>query len=164
MLSTLFPTPKILRMSLEQKINEDIKTAMRAKEKDTLRSLRAIKSAIILAKTAEGADKEGMDEAGEIKMLSKLVKQRTDSLTVYEEQNREELAAKERAEIEVIKRYLPEQLSEAAITEKLQAIVAQTGASSMKDMGKVMGMANQQLAGKADGKTISTIVKQLLMS
>lgn len=148
-------------MSLEQLINSDIKTAMLAKDKASLRTLRAIKSQIILAKTAEGASGE-MGKATEIKMLSKMVKQRKDSLEIYHTQGRDELAAKEEEEIGVIENYLPKQLSTEELTTVLQKIIADTGASSMRDMGKVMGMASKQFAGKADGKTISTIVKQLL--
>ncbi|MGB0929563.1 MAG: GatB/YqeY domain-containing protein [Chitinophagales bacterium] len=148
-------------MSLEQLINSDIKTAMLAKDKASLRTLRAIKSQIILAKTAEGASGE-MEKATEIKMLSKMVKQRKDSLEIYRTQGRDELAAKEEEEIGVIENYLPKQLSTEELTTVLQKIIADTGASSMRDMGKVMGMASKQFAGKADGKTISTIVKQLL--
>lgn len=148
-------------MSLEQLINSDIKKAMLAKDKAQLRTLRAIKSQIILAKTAEGASEE-MGKATEIKMLSKMVKQRKDSLEIYRTQGREELAAKEEEEIAVIENYLPKQLSTEELTTALQKIIDDTGASSMRDMGKIMGMASKQFAGKADGKAISTIVKQLL--
>lgn len=147
-------------MSLEQRINQDLKAAMKAKDQAALRGIRAIKSAILLAKT-DGSGK-ALDEAAEIKMLQKLVKQRRESLEIYEKQGREDLAATEREEIEVIERYLPEQLSEEELREKLKAIVEQTGAESMKDMGRVMGAANQQFGGRADGRTISTIVKELL--
>jgi len=138
-----------------------LKTAMLAKDEKSLRSLRAIKAAIIVAKTAEGAG-GNVKEEGEIKLLQKLVKQRKDSLEIYEKQNREDLAEKEREEIEVIEKFLPEQLSEKELKEIIEKIITQTGASSSADMGKVMGMANKQLAGKADGKTISGIVKELL--
>ncbi len=148
-------------MSLEQLINNDIKTAMRAKDKGRLRTLRAIKSQILLAKTAEGASEE-MGADAEIKMLSKMVKQRKDSLEIYRKQGRDELAAKEEEEVAVIEGYLPKQLSEEELTSALQKIIDDTGASSMRDMGKVMGIASKQFAGKADGKTISTKVKQLL--
>ncbi len=147
-------------MSLEAKIATDLKTAMRAKDKAALRSIRAIKAQILLAKT-DGSGKE-LDEAAEVKMLQKMVKQRKDSLSIFEKQNRAELAQTEKEEIEVIERYLPKQMDEAALTTFLQDVIAKTGASSMKDMGKVMGMASKQLGGKADGKTISSIVKQLL--
>ena len=147
-------------MSLEAKIATDLKTAMRAKDKAALRSIRAIKAQILLAKT-DGSGKD-LDEASEIKMLQKMVKQRKDSLGIFEKQDRAELAQKEREEIEVIERYLPKQMDEAELTTYLQEVIAKTGASSMRDMGKVMGMASKQLGGKADGKTISNIVKKLL--
>ena len=147
-------------MTLEEKINKDLKTAMKAKDQAALRGIRAIKSAILLAKT-DGSGKE-LNEELEIKMLQKLVKQRKDSLDIYEKQGREDLATKEREEIEVIERYLPEQLGEEELKAIIGQIIQQTGASSMRDMGKVMGMASKQLAGKADGKTISGVVKQLL--
>lgn len=148
-------------MSLEQLINNDIKVAMRAKEKGRLRTLRAIKAQILLAKTAEGgADKLG--EAAEIKMLSKMVKQRKDSLEIYQKQGRTELAEKEAEEVSFIEAYLPKQLSKEELEVILQKIITDVGASSMRDMGKVMGIASKQLAGKADGKTISGIVRQLL--
>lgn len=147
-------------MSLESKIQSDLKEAMKAKDQAAMRSLRAIKSAILLFQTS-GEGKE-LDEAAEIKMLQKLVKQRQESLEIYEKQGRDDLARTEREEIEVIKKYLPEQLSEEKLKEIISGIVSETGASSMKDMGRVMGMANQKLAGKADGKTIAGIVKELL--
>ncbi len=149
-------------MSLEQKITADMKTAMKAKDKVALRGIRAIKSAILLAKT-DGTGNE-LDEAGEIKMLQKLAKQREDSLTIYIEQNREDLAAVEREELAIIKKYLPEQMPIEKLKPIIAEIIADTGASGMKDMGKVMGMASAKLAGKADGKTISALVKELLMS
>jgi hypothetical protein len=148
-------------MSLEQKVMADLKTAMLAKDEKSLRSLRAIKSAIILAKTAEGAGGE-IKEEDEIKLLQKLVKQRKDSLEIYEKQNREDLAAKEREEISVIEKFLPTQMDEAELRTIIQKIIDETGASSPSDMGKVMGVANRQLAGKAEGKTIAAIVKELL--
>ncbi len=147
-------------MTLEEKINSDLKAAMKAKDKVSLRGIRAIKSEILLLKT-DGSGEELNDEK-EIKLLQKLVKQRKDSLEIYEKQNREDLAVKEREEIEVIEKYLPQQMNAAELEGIIQQIISQTGAESMKDMGKVMGMASKQLAGKADGKTISTIVKQLL--
>lgn len=150
-------------MSLEQKVMADLKTAMLAKDETSLRSLRAIKSAIILAKTAEGFSGEIKDEE-EIKLLQKLVKQRKDSLEIYEKQNRNDLAEKEKGEIEVIEKFLPKQLSDSELKDILAKIIAETGASSPADMGKVMGAANKQLAGKADGKTIAVIVKELLNS
>lgn len=148
-------------MSLEQKVMADLKTAMLAKDEKSLRSLRAIKSAIILAKTAEGAGGE-IKEADEIKLLQKLVKQRKDSLEIYEKQNREDLAEKEREEILVIEKFLPKQMDEAEVRTIIQKIIDQTGASAPADMGKVMGIANKQLAGKAEGKTIAGIVKEIL--
>ena len=147
-------------MSLEQKINADLKTAMKEKNDAAKRGIRAIKAQLLLAKT-DGTGKE-MDEAAEIKLLQKLVKQRKDSLAIYEKQNRADLAKVEIEEIAVIEKYLPQQMDKEALTALLKGIVEQTGAASMKDMGKVMGLASKQLAGKADGKTISTIVKQLL--
>lgn len=139
----------------------ELKTAMLAKDEKTLRSLRAIKAAILLAKTSEGAGGE-LKEEDEIKMLQKLVKQRKDSLEIYQQQNRTDLAQKEEEEIEVIEKFLPKQLSPDELKELLTAIIAETGASSPADMGKVMGMATKRLAGKADGKTISGMVKELL--
>ena len=147
-------------MTLEEKINNDLKTAMKAKDQVALRGIRAIKSAIMLAKT-DGTG-NAIDEATEIKMLQKLVKQRKDSLDIFEKQDREDLAVKEREEIGIIERYLPEQMSAEELEGIIKQIIEQTGAASMKDMGKVMGMASQKLAGKADGKTISGVVKSLL--
>ncbi|RMG77087.1 MAG: GatB/YqeY domain-containing protein [Bacteroidetes bacterium] len=147
-------------MSLEEKINADLKAAMKAKDQAALRGIRAIKAAILLAKT-DGSG-EAMTPEKEIKLLQKLVKQRKDSLEIYEKQGREDLAEIEREEISVIEKYLPEQLSPEALENILKDIIARTGASSMRDMGKVMGMASKQLAGKADGKTISSVVKKLL--
>lgn len=147
-------------MSLESTIMTDLKTAMKAKDQAALRSIRAIKAAILLFKT-DGSGKE-LDEAGEIKMIQKLVKQRQDSLDIYEKQGREDLAITEREEIEVLQRYLPKQLSDEELSKFIEALVGEVGASSMKDMGKVMGLANQRLAGKADGKTIAAKVKEML--
>lgn len=148
-------------MALEQTINDAIKTAMLAKDQATLRGLRAIKAAIILAKTSEGAGGQ-LAEADEIKLLQKLVKSRKDSLDIYQKQNREDLAQKEQEEITVIESYLPKQLNEAELKEIITGIIKETGATSAADMGKVMGAATKQLAGKADGKTISAVVKSLL--
>ncbi|HMR83853.1 MAG TPA: GatB/YqeY domain-containing protein [Niabella sp.] len=150
-------------MSLEQTINADIKAAMLAKDSNVLTSLRAVKAAILLAKTAEGA-KEELSADDEIKIVQKLVKQRKDSLEIFEKQNRPDLAEKERQEIIVIEKYLPAQLSPEELKAALQKIIAETGATSPADMGKVMGMATKALAGKADGKAISAIVKELLAS
>lgn len=148
-------------MSLEQKIMGELKAAMLAKDEAALRSLRAIKAAILLAKTAEGGSGE-ITEDDEIKLLQKMVKQRKDSLEIFTQQNRPELAAKEAEEIAVIEKFLPKQLSAEEIRAELEKIIAATGASSPADMGKVMGAATKQLAGKADGKTISALVKELL--
>ena len=148
-------------MSLEQKVMADLKTAMLAKDEKSLRALRAIKSAIIIAKTSEGAHGE-IKEDDEIKLLQRLVKQRKDSLEIYEKQNREDLAEKEKEEITVMEKFLPKQLDEAELKEIITKIIAETGAASPADMGKVMGAANKQLAGKADGKKIAGIVKELL--
>jgi uncharacterized protein YqeY len=148
-------------MSLEQKIMADLKTAMLAKDEASLRGLRAIKAAIILAKTAEGAGGT-LKEEDEIKMLQKLIKQRRDSLEIYQQQQRTDLAQKEQEEIAVIEKFLPKQLDEAALKAVISKIIADTGASSPADMGKVMGAATKQLAGQADGKTISAVVKELL--
>jgi uncharacterized protein YqeY len=150
-------------MSLEQKVMGDLKTAMLSKDEKSLRALRAIKAAIINAKTAEGAGGE-IKEEDEIKLLQKLVKQRKDSLEIYQKQNREDLAAKEKEEIEVIEKFLPKQLDEAELKTIISKIIDETGASSPSDMGKIMGIANKQLAGKADGKTIAGIVKEILGS
>ncbi|HQX74571.1 MAG TPA: GatB/YqeY domain-containing protein, partial [Chitinophagaceae bacterium] len=145
-------------MNLEQKIMADLKAAMLAKDEAALRSLRAIKAAILLAKTAEGAGGE-LKEEEETKLLQKMVKQRKDSLEIFQQQNRPELARKEEEEIAVIEKFLPKQLSAEEIKAALTKIIAETGASSPADMGKVMGAATKQLAGKADGKTISALVK-----
>lgn len=147
-------------MSLESKIMTDLKAAMKAKDQAALRGIRAIKSAILLEKTS-GSGKE-ISEADEIKMLQKLVKQRKDSLEIYKKEGREELAAKEAEEIEVIQRYLPEQMSEAELEKEVKAIIEETGATSMKDMGKVMGIASKRFAGRAEGKAISAKVKEIL--
>jgi uncharacterized protein YqeY len=147
-------------MSLEKKIMPDLKTAMKAKDQAALRGIRAIKSAILLEKTS-GSDKE-FTEADEIKMLQKLVKQRKDSQQIYEKEGREDLAAKEAEEIEVIQRYLPEQMSDEELEREVKAIVDEVGATSMQDMGKVMGLASKRFAGRAEGKAISAKVKALL--
>ena len=148
-------------MALEQLVNDQIKTAMLAKDANRLRGLRAIKAAIIIAKTAEGAGGQ-LAEADETKLLQKLVKQRKDSLEIYQQQNRTDLAQTEQEEIDVIEAFLPKQLSEEALKEALIKIIAETGAASPADLGKVMAAATKQLAGKADGKTISATVKSLL--
>jgi uncharacterized protein YqeY len=148
-------------MNLEQQIMTEMKDAMKAKNEGVLRGLRAIKAEIIKAKTEPGAGGE-IDSATEQKFLQKMMKQRRDSLEIFEKQGREDLAVKEREEIAVIEKFLPKQLAENEIREAVAAIIAQTGASSPADMGKVMGVASKQLAGLADGKIISTIVKELL--
>ncbi|MEM9897559.1 MAG: GatB/YqeY domain-containing protein [Bacteroidota bacterium] len=148
-------------MSLEKRIATDLKEAMKAKDEASKRGIRAIKNEISKFKT-DGSGNE-LNEAAEIKMVQKLIKQRQDSLTIYEEQGREDLAVIEREEMEVFKRYLPKQLSEADLKTLISSIIEETGASSMKDMGRVMGMASKKVAGRADGKTISSMVKQMLM-
>jgi uncharacterized protein YqeY len=148
-------------MSLEQKIMTEMKEAMKSKNEPVLRSLRAIKAEIIKAKTEPGAGGE-IDEATELKFLQKMMKQRKDSFEIFEQQGRADLAAKEKEEMEVIEKFLPKQLTEEEIKEAVSKIIAETGASSAADMGKVMGVASKQLAGKADGKLISSIVKTLL--
>ena len=148
-------------MSLEQKIMGELKTAMLAKDEIALRSLRAIKAAILLAKTSEGAGGE-LTEDDEIKLLQKLVKQRKDSLEIYQQQNRTDLAQKEKEEIGIIEKFLPKQLSADELRSEITGIISEVGATSPADMGKVMGAATKKLAGKADGKTISALVKELL--
>lgn len=147
-------------MSLETKVMEQMKDAMRAKDEAALRTLRAIKAAILLEKTSgSGAE---ITEADELKMLQKMAKQRKDSLDIFTQQNREDLAAKEKEELAIIEKFLPQQMSAEELKTTLQNIIAEVGASSPADMGKVMGAATKQLAGKADGKAISETVKQLL--
>ena len=148
-------------MSLKQQIDADIKSAMLEKRKDDLKALRAVKSMILLAETEKG-NTEGVSEDAEMKLLIKAVKQRRDSAQIYKEQNREDLYAIEMAEVEVIEKYLPKQLTEEEVKTELRKIIAHVGATGPQDMGKVMGAATKALAGKADGKTISTLVKQLL--
>lgn len=148
-------------MALEQQIMTELKAAMLAKDEVALRSLRAIKASILLAKTQEGAAGE-LSADGEIKLLQKMVKQRKDSLEIFTQQGREDLAKKEREEITVIEKFLPQQMDAAAVRVVLVQLVAQAGANSPADMGKVMGLANKELAGKAEGKMIATIVKELL--
>jgi hypothetical protein len=148
-------------MALEQQIMAEMKEAMKSKNEAVLRALRAIKAEIIKAKTEPGAPAE-LDEATEQKFLQKMMKQRKDSLDIFEKQGREDLALKEREEMAVIEKFLPKQLTESEIKEAVASIIKETGASSGADMGKVMGVASKQLAGKADGKTISAVVKELL--
>ena len=148
-------------MALFEKVNEDIKTAMKERDKVALETLRNIKKVFLEAKTAPGAN-DTLEDADALKMIQKLAKQGKESAQTYIDAGRQDLADAELAQVSVIERYLPEQLSEAEIEKMVKTIIEQTGAASMKDMGKVMGMANKQLAGKADGKTISGIVKKLL--
>ena len=148
-------------MSLQSKVMDAMKVAMKAKDSQALESLRAVKSAILLAQTESGAKAE-LTEAEELKLLQKLVKQRKDSAAIFTEQGRDDLAAPELAQAEIISQFLPEQMSEEEIGKVVDQIIAQTGASSMKDMGKVMGMANGKLAGKADGGAIAKLVKAKL--
>jgi uncharacterized protein YqeY len=147
-------------MSLEIKINEDIKTAMLAREKDKLDALRAVKSAVLMAKTEKAGG--AIDEETEIKMLQKMVKQRKEAAEIYLAQSRQDMADAELFQASVIEAYLPAQLSAAEIQEVLKGIIAETGATSAKEMGKVMGLASQRLSGKADGKLIAQLVKEML--
>lgn len=149
-------------MGLKDKINEDIKKAMRAKDQGRLRTLRSIKSAILLVETSGGRAEGDLSEEEEIKLLTKQAKQRKDSLAQFKANNREDLAAVEEEELTIIEEYLPQQLSESEVEEKVKAIIDQVGASTMRDLGKVMGTATKQLAGQADGKLISKIAKDLL--
>jgi uncharacterized protein YqeY len=148
-------------MSLLNSLTEELKAAMRAKDSLKLEALRAIKSAVLLAKTATAGDAD-LSEEEEIKLLQKLVKQRKDSALIFREQNRDDLAIPEEAQAEVIVKFLPEQLTIEAIEKIIDDVIVKTGAEGMKDMGKVMGMASKEMSGKADGKTISLIVKQRL--
>ena len=147
-------------MTLEAQIMADLKTAMKAKDRIALEALRAIKTAILNEKTAAGATE--MTEARELKLLTKLRKQRVESATIFRNQGREDLAAPEEAQIEIIERYLPAMLSESEIEAKVKEVIASTGASSLADMGKVMGQATGAMVGQADGKVISGIVRKLL--
>ena len=148
-------------MSLKEKIDQDLINAMRAKNQDELRALRAIKSLILLAKTEKGGPSE-LNEEAEMKLLSKAVKQRKESSELFREQGRDDLFIKENAEIEIIKKYLPAQLSDEELLSALKKIVEENDASGMQDMGKIMGLATKIFAGKADGKKISEFVKSLL--
>lgn len=148
-------------MALFDQINNDIKEAMKAREKEKLEALRGIKKVMLEAKTAQGAGAElGDDEA--LKIISKLAKQGSDAAAIYKEQGREDLYEQEMVQVKIYEAYLPEKMSDEALTEAVKAIIAETGASSMKDMGKVMGIASKKLAGQADGKDISAKVKSLL--
>ncbi len=148
-------------MNLETKIMAEMKDAMKAKDEAALRTLRAIKAEIIKAKTEPGAGGK-IDETTEQKFLQKMVKQRKDSLEIFEQQGRADLAVKEKEELEIIQRFLPKQMTEEEIINEVKKIIATIGASTSADMGKVMGVASKQLSGKADGKIISGIVKSLL--
>ena len=147
-------------MNLELQINEDLKTAMKAKDEVALRGIRAIKTAILVVKT-DGSG-QAIDEVKAVQIVQKLVKQRRESLEIFEREGREDLASKEREEIAVLEKYLPKMMDEAELTVVLKEIIAATGASSARDIGKVMGTATKQLAGKADGKLISELAKKLL--
>jgi len=151
-------------MTLTEKINADVKAAMLARDKRKLEALRAIKAALLLAKTGKDTSSGEIPENVELKLLQKLVKQRKESAEVYKSQNRAELADEELFQAGIIEGYLPEQMSNDEIKAIIERIVSETGASGMKEMGKVMGMASKQLAGKADNKTISAIAKELLMN
>lgn len=149
-------------MSLKATLNDDLKAAMRAKNQVALRTIRAVKAAILLAETAEGRDGAPLTEAEELKVLTKQAKQRKDSADQYKANGRDDLAAAEEEELEVLAAYLPKAMSQEELTTAVTALIAELGASSMKDMGRVMGQASQRFAGKADGKAISAIVKQAL--
>ncbi|MEQ9402481.1 MAG: GatB/YqeY domain-containing protein [Cyclobacteriaceae bacterium] len=148
-------------MSLKTTIEQDIRQAMLNKDKDSLRALRAIKSLILLAETEKGSGGE-LSEDAEMKLLTKAAKQRKDSIAIFEEQGREDLAATERSELVIIEKFLPKQLTEAEVEEEVKNIINESGASGPQDMGKVMGMASKKLAGKADGKLISSLARKLL--
>lgn len=150
-------------MSLQEKVMQEMKAAMKAKDSVALESLRAIKSALLLAKTEKGGA-DGLSEADEIKLVQKLVKQRKDSASIFTEQGRNDLAEPEMAQVAVIEKFLPEQLSEEEIEKVVVQTIDSIGASGMQDMGKVMGIVSKELAGQADGKTISSIVKAELSS
>ncbi|MEY4259431.1 MAG: hypothetical protein RL656_404 [Bacteroidota bacterium] len=147
-------------MSLEEKIMEDLKAAMKAQDKASMRGLRAVKSALLLLKT-DGSGKEITPER-EIQLLQKLVKQRRESIAIFEKENRADLAEVEKEEVAVIEKYLPEALSEEDLEKFIQALILSSGATSVKDMGKVIGLASKELAGKADGRAISDMVKKCL--
>lgn len=149
-------------MSLKDTVNQDIKAAMKAKDQARLRALRSIKSLILNAEVAEGRNGEPLTADEDMKILMKAAKQRKDSIEQFKQNNREDLAQSEQEELDVLESYLPKQMSNEEIEAEVKGIIAETGASSMKDMGKVMGIASKKLAGKADGKAISSIVKQLL--
>lgn len=148
-------------MSLFEQINEDLKVAMKAKDKLSLQVLRTIKKNFLEAKTAPGAHNE-LSDADALRIIQKLIKQGKDSASIYAEQNRQDLADEELAQVEVLEKYQPKQLTQEELTSKIKEIVERVGASTMKDMGKVMGLATTELAGKAEGKAISNKVKELL--
>ncbi|MEM9326913.1 MAG: GatB/YqeY domain-containing protein [Bacteroidota bacterium] len=150
-------------MSLKSQIEQEIKQAMLSKQKDRLRALRAIKSAILLAETEKGAA-AGITSDVEVKLLQKAAKQRRDSIEIYVQQGRDDLAQTEQQELAVIEEFLPKQLSEKEIEQEVQSVIAAVGASGPQDMGKVMGAATKKLAGQADGKVISAVAKRLLTS
>lgn len=147
---------------METRIQNDIKAAMLAKDKVALAALRAVKAAMLIAKTAEGAVKDALTDAEVVKIIQKLAKQRVESAAIYKEQNRPELAEAELAEAAVLERYLPKALTDEELTVAVKAIIDEVGAKSMADMGKVMGVATKKLAGQADGRLISAKVKELL--
>jgi len=147
-------------MSLEEKIMEDLKIAMKSQDKAAMRGLRAVKSALLLLKT-DGSGKEITPER-EIQLLQKLVKQRRESIAIFEKENRTDLAEVEKEEVAIIEKYLPEALSPAELEQFVRSVIASTGATSTKDMGKVIGLASRELAGKADGRAISDMVKKCL--
>lgn len=148
-------------MALEEKIMAAMKEAMRAKDKAALEAYRAIKSAILLAKT-EGSGKATLTEAEEIKLLQRLVKQRQESASIFKDQNREDLAAPEESQAALIRQFLPAPLDEATVVKEVDAIITELGANSMKDMGKVMGIANAKMAGRVDGKILASLIKTRL--
>ena len=149
-------------MNLEQRVMDGLKAAMKSKDQAAMRTLRAIKSAILLFKTS--GKNEELDDAAELRLLQKLVKQRRESAQIYHEQGREDLAQPEEEEIAILETFLPKQLDEEELKQHLSALIDELGATSPQDMGKVMGVATKQLAGQADGRLISTIVRQLLTS
>ncbi|HLW33189.1 MAG TPA: GatB/YqeY domain-containing protein [Aequorivita sp.] len=148
-------------MSLNEKVSEAMKVAMRAKDTQALQALRSVRAELLLAQTETGS-KEDLTEAEEIKILQRQVKQRRDSAAIYTEQGRSDLAEPELLQAEVIEKFLPKQMSEEEVATVVDEVISETGASSMADMGKVMGMVSAKLAGRADGKTISTVVKSKL--
>ena len=147
-------------MSLTDRINAGIKDAMKAKDNARKRTLRAVKAQLLLLQTS--GEVEEITDAHEIKLIQKMVKERQDSYEIYQKQGRDDLAQPEQEEMDILKEFLPKQMSKEELTTEIKAIIEQTGASSMRDMGKVMGAANKKFAGKADGKTISSLVKDLL--